>query len=71
MTEANATTENFPLRGADDLPAGAQEMMHACWTSQPTERPFFPQLVEECREMLRSENAKEKAKDTKGEEVYE
>jgi hypothetical protein len=70
-TEANATTENFLLRGADDLPAGAQEMMHACWTSQPTERPFFPQLVEECREMLRSENAKEKAKDTKGEEVYE
>jgi hypothetical protein len=35
-------------------------MVRACWQSRPTDRPFFPTLVEECREMLRVENAKGK-----------
>jgi serine/threonine protein kinase len=57
-TGENATTENFQVD--ETFPKGAQKMLHACWLSNPTDRPFFPKLVEECREMLRDENAKAK-----------
>lgn len=63
MNRQNATTENFDVPD-DSFPTGAQKMLHDCWVSKSTDRPFFPQLVEECREMLRAENAK--TRETKG-----
>ena len=54
----NAATENFETDAA--FPPGARKMVRACWQSRPTDRPFFPTLVDECREMLRVENAKAK-----------
>jgi len=54
----NAATENLETDAT--FPTGARKMVRACWQSRPTDRPFFPTLVEECREMLRVENAKGK-----------
>ena len=54
----NAATENLETDAL--FPTGARKMTRACWQSRPTDRPFFPTLVEECREMLRVENAKGK-----------
>jgi hypothetical protein len=54
----NAATENLETDAT--FPPGARKMVRACWHSRPTDRPFFPTLVEECREMLRVENAKGK-----------
>jgi hypothetical protein len=54
----NAATENFETDTT--FPPVAQKMVRACWQSRPTDRPFFPTLVDECREMLRVENAKAK-----------
>jgi hypothetical protein len=53
-----ATIENFDI--SPDLPPGTGAILHACWSAVATERPMFPRLVDEFREMLRQIPKEEK-----------